>query len=45
MNKPKPVEKYIPIPEELVGESWEYCFGSGSGVLLPPKDDEHPDTQ
>ena len=35
--------KYIPTPAELIGESWEYCYGNPSVIGPPPS--EHSDTE
>ena len=38
-----PEEQYIPTPEELKGNSWNYCYGNEASVVLPPP--QEPDTK
>ena len=40
MSEPIEKEKYIPTPEELKGESWEYCYTNP--IVLPPRQDNEP---
>ena len=36
-------EPYVPTPEELVGESFAYCYSDNS-VILPPEVKDAPAT-
>lgn len=31
---------YIPTPEELAGNTWNYCFGQDVGIVRPPEAQE-----
>ena len=33
------LEPYVPTPEELVGESWMYCYGQPVVFGPPPETD------
>jgi len=35
-------DKYIPTPEEVRGNSWNYCYGVDAPIL-PPVAQEPPD--
>ena len=36
-------EAYVPTPEELAGNTWEYCYGQP--VVLPPPPEPREDLE